>query len=133
MFKAVLKINSIHSSKTSVQNFIPLVWSKSQRLFATKAMKLNATERTDLIVPLEAKGWKQVEGRDALYKEFKFKDFNAAFGFMTKVALKAEKMNHHPEWFNIYNIVRVTLSTHDVQGLSLKDIKLANFMDKAIV
>lgn len=70
-----------------------------------------------------------MEGRDAIKKEFKFSDFNEAWGFMTRTALKAESMNHHPEWFNVYNKVEVTLSTHDCQGLSLRDIKLANFMD----
>ena len=95
-------------------------------------MTLNSDERKELVGALESNGWQQVQGRDALYKEFKFKDFNCAFGFMTRVALKAEKMNHHPEWFNVYNTVQVTLSTHDVKGLSMKDVKLANFMDKAI-
>jgi 4a-hydroxytetrahydrobiopterin dehydratase len=64
------------------------------------------------------------------FQEFKFKDFNAAFGFMTRVALLAEKMDHHPEWFNVYNKVEVTLSSHDVNGLSQRDVKLANFMEK---
>lgn len=70
-----------------------------------------------------------MEGRDAIKKEFKFSDFNEAWGFMSCVALKAESMNHHPEWFNVYNRVEVTLSTHDCQGLSSRDIKLASFMD----
>ena len=72
-----------------------------------------------------------VEGRDAIKKQFLFKDFNEAFGFMTRVALKADKMNHHPEWFNVYNRVEVTLSTHDCQGLSERDIKLATFIEEA--
>ena len=132
----VLKSNFLFSScllsKTFVKNFAAHQTTK-YRLLATKVtcMKLSEKQRTDLIGPLELKGWKQLDGRDALYKEFKFRDFNAAFGFMTKVALRAEKLNHHPEWFNVYNVVQVTLSTHDVQGLSLKDIKLADFMDKA--
>lgn len=70
-----------------------------------------------------------VEGRDAIKKNFMFADFSEAFGFMTRVALKAEQMNHHPEWFNVYNKVDVTLSTHDCQGLSARDITLATFMD----
>ena len=69
-------------------------------------------------------------GRDAILKKFTFKDFNEAFGFMTRVAIKADKMDHHPEWFNVYNRVEVTLSTHDCSGLSQKDIKLAQFMDQ---
>jgi len=64
-------------------------------------------------------------------KEFKFADFNEAFGFMSRVALKAEKMDHHPEWFNVYNQVKITLSTHDCTGLSKRDITLATFIDAA--
>lgn len=71
-----------------------------------------------------------VEGRDAIYKEFLFKDFNEAFGFMTRVALLADKMDHHPEWFNVYNKVQVTMSTHDCSGLSARDIKMATFMNE---
>lgn len=70
-----------------------------------------------------------VDARDAIYKEFLFTNFNQAFGFMTQVALMAEKMDHHPEWFNVYNKVKVTLSSHDVNGLSARDVKLASFMD----
>lgn len=75
--------------------------------------------------------WEMAEGRDAIQKTFTFKDFNEAFGFMTRVALKAEKMDHHPEWFNVYNRVEVTLSTHDADGLTMRDIELAKFMDGA--
>lgn len=71
-----------------------------------------------------------VEGRDAINKEFIFKNFNEAFGFMTRVALLADKMDHHPEWFNVYNKVQVTMSTHDCGGLSAKDVKVATFMDE---
>ena len=70
-----------------------------------------------------------VDGRDAIYRSFKFADFTAAFGFMTQAALVAEKMDHHPEWFNVYARVDVTLSTHDAGGLTDKDIKLAAAMD----
>jgi 4a-hydroxytetrahydrobiopterin dehydratase len=76
-------------------------------------------------------GWRAVEGRDAIAKEFRFKDFNAAFGFMARVALHAEKADHHPEWFNVYNRVDVTLSTHDSGGVTDKDVALAHFMDEA--
>lgn len=79
----------------------------------------------------ELAGWKRVDGRDAIQKTFKFDDFNAAFGFMTRVALKAEKMNHHPEWFNVYSRVDVTLQTHDAGGVTAFDRDLAIFMDAA--
>jgi 4a-hydroxytetrahydrobiopterin dehydratase len=76
------------------------------------------------------KGWAAVDGRDAISKSYKFADFNTAFGFMTRVALKADQMDHHPEWFNVYSKVDVTLSTHDAGGVTDKDVALATFMDK---
>lgn len=76
-------------------------------------------------------GWQAVDGRDAIAKTFKFKTFNQAFAFMTRCAMKAEKMNHHPEWFNVYNTVEVTLATHDADGVTDNDVQLAKFMDKA--
>ncbi|MES1201660.1 MAG: 4a-hydroxytetrahydrobiopterin dehydratase [Pseudomonadota bacterium] len=75
-------------------------------------------------------GWGAVSGRDAIAKSYKFADFNAAFGFMSRVALKAERMDHHPEWFNVYNRVEVTLATHDVDGVSERDVEMARFMDE---
>ena len=75
-------------------------------------------------------GWREVEGRDAIARKFLFKDFNEAFGFMTRAALVAEKMNHHPEWSNVWRNVEVTLSTHDAGGLTELDIRLAEAMDK---
>ena len=74
-------------------------------------------------------GWKEAEGRDAITRTFTFKDFNEAFGFMSRVALAAERMDHHPEWFNVWNRVEVTLSTHDAGGLSERDLKLARAID----
>jgi len=76
------------------------------------------------------KGWSEVKDRDAISKKFVFADFNAAFGFMTRAALIAEKMDHHPEWFNVYKTVEVTLSTHDAGGVTDKDVTLAQAMDK---
>ena len=73
--------------------------------------------------------WREADGRDAITKKFVFKDFNQAFGFMTRAALVAEKMDHHPEWFNVYRTVEVTLSTHDAGGLTEKDVALAKAMD----
>ena len=69
------------------------------------------------------------DGREAITKEFEFSDFKSAFSFMTKVALKAEELCHHPEWFNVYNKVSITLTTHDVKGMSEKDIKLGKYID----
>jgi 4a-hydroxytetrahydrobiopterin dehydratase len=74
--------------------------------------------------------WADVSGRDAIARKFEFKDFNAAFAFMARVAMLAEKMDHHPEWFNVYNKVDVTLSTHDAGGLTDKDIAMAKAMEE---
>jgi len=93
------------------------------------ATKLSGTQRTQALAGLD--GWREVDGRDAIAKSFRFADFNAAFAFMTRAALVAEKMDHHPEWFNVYNRVEVTLSTHDAGGVTDLDVKLAAFMDSA--
>lgn len=77
----------------------------------------------------ELSGWSEVEGRDAITRTFTFKDFNEAFGFMARVALVAEKRDHHPEWSNVYKTVEVTLTTHDADGVTQKDVDLANAMD----
>jgi 4a-hydroxytetrahydrobiopterin dehydratase len=77
----------------------------------------------------ELTGWSPVDGRDAIQKSYRFKDFTEAFGFMTRVALLAEKADHHPEWFNVYNKVDIVLTTHDAKGLSARDIKLAKAID----
>ena len=89
--------------------------------------KLSAAERRRAMARL--KGWKKVRGRDAIHKAYRFKDFNEAFGFMGRVALTAEKMDHHPEWFNVYNRVVVDLRTHDCDGISDRDFELAGKID----
>ena len=89
--------------------------------------KLEGDARKQALAQL--KDWQETPGRDAIAKKFVFKDFNEAFGFMTRAALAAEKMDHHPEWSNVYKTVEVTLSTHDTGGLSDKDIQLAKMMD----
>ena len=90
--------------------------------------KLSGEERKQALAQL--KDWREVQGRDAIAKTFTFRDFNQAFGFMTRVALVAEKMDHHPEWSNVYKTVEVILSTHDAGGVTEKDIALAKAMDK---
>ncbi len=89
--------------------------------------KLTDAARTAALKSLT--GWKTVAGRDAIAKSFAFQDFNRAFAFMTRAALLAEKMDHHPEWFNVYNKVDVTLATHDAGGVTQKDIDMARAMD----
>ena len=90
--------------------------------------KLSSDARKAALTRL--KSWTVVTGRDAITRTFTFRDFNEAFGFMTRVALVAEKMDHHPEWSNVYKTVAVTLSTHDAGGLTERDIELATAMDR---
>lgn len=90
--------------------------------------QLTKSEREQLIDELN--GWTLATDQDAIEKSFKFRNFNQAFGFMTQIALMAEKMDHHPEWSNIYNRVHILLCTHDVKGLSERDAKMARFIDK---
>ncbi|HZT24641.1 MAG TPA: 4a-hydroxytetrahydrobiopterin dehydratase [Pseudolabrys sp.] len=92
------------------------------------AQKLNAEARKAALAKLS--GWADAGGRDAISKKFVFKDFNEAFGFMARAALIAEKMDHHPEWFNVYKTVDVTLSTHDAGGVTDLDVKLAEAMNR---
>ena len=93
------------------------------------AQKLTGAARSPRLAQAFA-GWSEVAGRDAITRKFVFKDFNEAFGFMTRAALVAEKMDHHPEWFNVYKTVDVTLSTHDAGGVTELDIKLAEAMNE---
>ncbi len=90
--------------------------------------RLTEAERSEFLPALD--GWALVEGRDAITKRFVFDDFNAAFGWMTRVALVVEAMNHHPDWCNSYNKVEVTLATHDAKGLTRRDVELAQRMDQ---
>jgi 4a-hydroxytetrahydrobiopterin dehydratase len=92
------------------------------------AQKLAGDARKAALAKLA--GWSEVKDRDAITKTFVFRDFNEAFGFMTRAALVAEKLDHHPEWFNVYKTVTVTLSTHDAGGLTELDVKLAETMDR---
>jgi len=92
------------------------------------SQKLTGEARSRALAGLN--GWSDVKGRDAISKKFVFADFNQAFGFMTRAALVAEKLDHHPEWSNVYKTVEVTLSTHDAGGLTDRDIQLAAAMDR---
>ena len=92
------------------------------------ATKLDDTERAEALARLA--GWSLVDGREAIRRRYLFADFNEAFGFMTRAALAAEKLDHHPEWFNVYRTVDVTLTTHDAKGLTALDIELAETMDR---
>lgn len=94
--------------------------------------KLSEATRGPLLDPLFATGWQMVEGRDALTKTFMFDSFVDAFGWMTRAAIWAEKWDHHPEWSNIYNQVTVVLTTHDVEGVSALDAKLARKFDSLV-
>ena len=89
--------------------------------------KLTSEERAAQLSGLS--GWDQLADRDAIHRRFKFADFNEAFGFMTRVAIKAQEMNHHPEWFNVYHTVDITLTTHDANGVTERDIALAHFIE----
>jgi 4a-hydroxytetrahydrobiopterin dehydratase len=92
------------------------------------ADKLSGAERSAALSDLS--GWREAEDRDALVKDFTFKSFVEAFGFMTRVALHAEKLNHHPEWSNVYNKVSILLTTHDADGLTELDVKLAKKIER---
>jgi 4a-hydroxytetrahydrobiopterin dehydratase len=90
-------------------------------------MRYQKCTAVEAVAKLE--GWTVVEGREAITKQFRFADFNEAFGFMTRVALLAEKLDHHPEWSNVYNRIDVLLATHEANGVTDLDVKLATFMD----
>ncbi|KAM7374669.1 hypothetical protein PAMP_007315 [Pampus punctatissimus] len=107
----------------------PLARSNSSKM-SSDSHWLSPADRDQQVMELRATGWVEVEDRDAIFKELHFKTFNQAFGFMSRVALQAEKLNHHPEWFNVYNKVQITLTTHDCGGLSKRDIRMAKFIDK---
>jgi 4a-hydroxytetrahydrobiopterin dehydratase len=98
------------------------------REVASMAEKLTGNARKSALAKLH--GWSEVKNRDAITRQFTFSDFNEAFGFMARAALVAEKLDHHPEWFNVHNKVEVTLATHDAGGVTERDIKLAQAMDR---
>ena len=104
----------------------------SKRSVRTAASKLEGADREATLNDLLVNGWKLLPNRDAIQKSFQFTDFNEAFGFMTRVAIAADKIDHHPEWFNVYNKVEITLSTHDAGGLTALDVKLAKLADSYV-
>ena len=91
-------------------------------------MKLSETEITEELKKLE--GWNIIDNK--LHKEFQFDNFNQAFGFMTRAAMEIEKMNHHPEWFNVYNRITVELTTHDAGGITNNDVNLARILNSLV-
>ena len=93
--------------------------------------KLNSNERKKALAELT--NWSEAVGRDAINRKFIFDGFNEAWGFMSRIAIEAERMNHHPEWVNIWATVEITLSTHDCDGLSIRDLELARFIDKIAI
>ena len=94
------------------------------------AEKLQGPDREKALADLT--GWAEVDGRDAISKTFVFSNFNEAFGWMSRVAMQAEKLDHHPEWCNVYKTVEVTLATHAAGGVTDLDVKLARFMNKCV-
>lgn len=100
-----------------------------RRSLSTTPTKLDGADREAAMNYFSQNGWSMVANRDAISKTFNFNDFIGSWGFMSQVAIKAEKMDHHPEWFNVYNKVDVVLSTHDCSGLSQRDVTLAKFID----
>ncbi|XP_028278253.1 pterin-4-alpha-carbinolamine dehydratase 2 isoform X1 [Parambassis ranga] len=122
---------SLSSRLSRLNNlWVPLLIRNCSSKMSSDSHWLSPADRDQLVMELRSAGWMEVEDRDAIFKELHFKTFNQAFGFMSRVALQAEKMNHHPEWFNVYNKVQITLTTHDCGGLSKRDIKMAKFIDK---
>jgi 4a-hydroxytetrahydrobiopterin dehydratase len=117
-------------------SFIATTGVRVTRCYSASAMAMRPAPvlldkhvKATQLASLGSKGWKLVDGRDAINKTFLFSNFVDAFGFMAKCAIQAEKVDHHPEWFNVYNRVEVTLSTHDCGGLSQLDINMAIAMD----
>ncbi|XP_018496926.1 pterin-4-alpha-carbinolamine dehydratase [Galendromus occidentalis] len=121
------KINSCLTGTSGMRLFAKLLAasSPSKRVVTL----LTEAQRAELLDPLLVRGWELLEDRDAMRKALTLKDFNEAFGLMTRIALHAEKINHHPEWQNVYNRLTITLTTHDVKGLSTKDIRMAKFIE----
>jgi len=131
IYLLLISIFLMYSYSNSLKFSSILISKRYNRITVlNSAIKLEEPEKSSLISSLS--GWEKLDNRDAIKKVFKFDNFIDAFGFMTKSALIAEKLNHHPEWFNVYNKVEVTLSTHDCQGLSSLDIQLAREMDKIV-
>mmetsp|Transcript_124377 Transcript_124377/g.243906 ORF Transcript_124377/g.243906 Transcript_124377/m.243906 type:complete len:129 (-) Transcript_124377:70-456(-) len=117
-FRRILNVSRVQVTRNYCSTraaFAPVLLDKDAKMSHLKTLRSN--------------GWKTVDGRDAIQKVYQFENFVEAFGFMTKCAIQAEKANHHPEWFNVYNKVDVTLSTHDCGGLSQLDIDMAKTMD----
>ena len=123
-------VNIVQARGMAVAHINSILDPAARRTYVTPMVtKLTSEELNDAVGGLD--GWTKVDGRDAIEKTLKFADFGAAFAFMTEVAAKADAMDHHPEWFNVYSTVKVTLATHDAGGVTGLDIELAKFMDAA--
>ena len=133
MFALQLLFPTSRSFRHSLRTSTVLIRQQYKSLHMSKEYippsLLEGDHRTSQLQELSSSGWEMVSGRDAIKKTYMFNDFVAAFGFMARCALHAEKSDHHPEWFNVYNKVDVTLATHDCSGLSQLDIDLARKMD----
>ena len=122
---------SLLGRKIALGSFRSVKCCGNPRMFSSANFALEGADRDAKLKALGESGWKVGDSsRDTIYKKFEFENFVDAFGFMTKVAICAEKMDHHPEWFNVYNRVEVTLTTHDFTALSQNDVVLANKMDE---
>lgn len=131
MITRLVKTYSRHTTRQIIKNRE----ISSSSLLMYKNTKLEGAERDNKLSELKASGWEHKQGdRETISKKFEFEDFVQAFGFMSKVAIVGEKLDHHPEWFNVYNRVEVTLTTHDNGNmLSTKDVELAKIMEKLAV
>eukprot|EP01084_Bolivina_argentea_P278530 475883_1 len=118
---------AVHNGRKSMISMSCGAFSLTQKRLISRD-KLSESDKNKALSSLD--GWSVLKDRDAIFKKFEFKDFNEAFAFMTRIALVAETLDHHPEWFNVYNRVEVTLATHTCNGISPLDVELARKMNE---
>ncbi|CAF0923173.1 unnamed protein product [Didymodactylos carnosus] len=129
-FKHISTEKSVELKRTLSTDLPQSAPPSTRKSFKTTRSKLEGEQRDLNLKQLKSNGWQIVDNHDAIKKDFEFENFNQAFAFMTRIALLAEKLNHHPEWSNVYNKVNVTLTTHDLKGISTYDVQMASFMDE---